>query len=409
MTCVNQDAAKVDKNMESVRPKNWTVRSLRSCLRAAPEYGINAAAVPFDDALPTYLRITDISDDHRFRPQPRVSVEHPNTPAFFLNEGDLVFARTGASVGKSYLYGPDDGPLVFAGFLIRVIPNPEDVQPAFLAYCVQSKRYWDWVAAMSSRSSQPGINGQEYGTFQLLLPPSDEQRAIAEALSDVDALLLALEKMIVKKRAIKQAAMQQLLTGRTRLRGFSRKWETKRLGDLAVVTMGQSPTSRFYNIRGEGLPLIQGNADIEGCRTTSRMYTTKASKCCDAGDLLLTVRAPVGAVAISSEEACLGRGVCGLKTWGDSGFLFHALVYAEDRWQTFEQGSTFAAANSEQIEQFRLYVPTEKDEQAAIAAALSDLDAEIASLEQRRDKTRTIKQGMVQHLLTGRTRLSTPE
>ena len=225
-------------NTEPSLPEGWRICSLRSCLRTAPGYGINAAAVPFDDGLPTYLRITDISDDHRFRPSPRVSLDHPQASAFFLNEGDLVFARTGASVGKSYLYDPDDGPLVFAGFLIRVTPNPKEVQPAFLAYCVQSERYWDWVATMSSRSGQPGINGQEYGTFHLLLPSPDEQRAIAEALSDVDDLLLALEKLIAKKQAIKQAAVRQLLTGKTRLPGFSEPWRKVRLGDIVSFFKG---------------------------------------------------------------------------------------------------------------------------------------------------------------------------
>ena len=132
-----------------VLPKDWSVRSLRSCLLSVPSYGINEAAVPFDDDLPTYLRITDISKDGQFRPSPRVSVKHPNGQAFFLNEGDLVLARTGASVGKSYLYNPKDGPLVFAGFLIRISPNPEKLQPTFLAYCLQSKYYWNWVATMS--------------------------------------------------------------------------------------------------------------------------------------------------------------------------------------------------------------------------------------------------------------------
>ena len=107
-----------------VIPEDWTIRSLLSCLRSAPNYGINAAAIPFDDTLPTYLRITDIGEDNQFRPSPRVSVRHPSVQTFFLNKGDLVFARTGASVGKSYLYNPNDGPLVFAGFLIRVSPNP---------------------------------------------------------------------------------------------------------------------------------------------------------------------------------------------------------------------------------------------------------------------------------------------
>ena len=174
--------------------------------------------------------------------------------------------------------------------------------------------------------------------------------------------------------------------------------------------MGQSPPSKFYNLQGLGLPLIQGNADIEGRRTIDRVWTTQTSKYCDAGDLILTVRAPVGTVAIAKKEACLGRGVCGLKPVGDCAFLFHALVHAEGRWQTLEQGSTFTAANSEQVEQFRLRVPSDENEQTAIAVILSDMDAEIAALERRRDKTSAIKQGMMQQLLTGRVRLvSNPE
>lgn len=127
-------------NAEFSPPSGWTIRSLRPCLQAALGYGINAAAVPFDDGLPAYLRITDISDDNRFRPSPRVLIEHPNATAFFLQESDLAFARAGTSVEKSYLYNPKDGPLVFAGFLVRVSPNPEDAQQTFLSYCVNTGR-----------------------------------------------------------------------------------------------------------------------------------------------------------------------------------------------------------------------------------------------------------------------------
>jgi type I restriction enzyme S subunit len=198
-------------------PNDWSVHPLRSCLRGHPAYGINAPAVAFDDRLPTYLRITDIGDDSRFRPSPRVSVLDPRAASFFLDEGDLVFARTGASVGKSYLYDPDDGPLVFAGFLVRVTPDPGILDSRFLAYSVQSKRYWDWVATMSVRSGQPGINSQELGTLRIVLPVPDEQRAIATVLSDMDAEIASLERRREKTRQIKQGMMQQLLTGRVRL------------------------------------------------------------------------------------------------------------------------------------------------------------------------------------------------
>ena len=198
-------------------PEDWEVASLRSCLCAALDYGINAAAVPFDDKLPAYLRITDIGEDNRYRPSPRVSVNHPDSYSYVLAKGDLVFARTGASVGKSYLYNPVDGALVFAGFLVRARPEPAKLDSTYCAYVVQSERYWKWVAAMSSRSGQPGINGQEYGSFCFPLPKIFEQRAIAAILSDMDAEIAGLESRREKARAIKQGMMQQLLTGRVRL------------------------------------------------------------------------------------------------------------------------------------------------------------------------------------------------
>lgn len=265
----------------------------------------------------------------------------------------------------------------------------------------------DQWQALEQGSTFTAANSEQVGQFRLRVPDDEEeQRAIAEALSDVDGLLNALEALIAKKRAIKQATMQQLLTGRTRLPGFSGEWIEKPLANLALITMGQSPSSLFYNLRGEGLPLIQGNADIENRQTIERVWTTQTNKRCNLGDLILTVRAPVGAVAVASKNACIGRGVCSLKPFGDSSFLFHALVYAEDRWQSLEQGSTFTAANSEQVGQFRLCVPDNEKEQRAIANILSDMDTEIAALEERQDKTRAIKQGMMQQLLTGRVRLS---
>lgn len=204
-------------------PEDWEVKTLSQCLDRPPRYGINAAAVPFDGVSPTYLRITDISDDGKYIPNPRVSVDHSQSSDYFLENGDIVFARTGASVGKSYRYSQADGPLVFAGFLIQTKPDESVLNSVFLSYYVQTHRYWSWVDMMSTRSGQPGINGKEYGELKLPVPfDIDEQAAIAEALSDTDQLIDSLDKLIAKKRNLKQAAMQQLLTGKTRLPGFDK-------------------------------------------------------------------------------------------------------------------------------------------------------------------------------------------
>ena len=195
----------------------WLTKPLGDCLLSRPEYGINAAAVPFSDQFPTYIRITDISEHGRFVPAPRVSVTAARADKFYLHEGDLVFARTGASVGKSYLYDARDGQLVFAGFMIRVRPDLQILNPSFLAAFALTSSYWNWVRMMSMRSGQPGINGNEYSRLPVPLPSRPEQDAIAAILSDMDTEIAALEAKLAKARRVKQGMMQELLTGRIRL------------------------------------------------------------------------------------------------------------------------------------------------------------------------------------------------
>lgn len=169
--------------------------------------------------------------------------------------------------------------------------------------------------------------------------------------------------------------------------------------------MGQSPSGRSYNARGQGVPLIQGNADIRDRRTFDRVWTTEPTKHVRGGEVVLTVRAPVGYVAIASKNACLGRGVCGISAGGSTPFLFHALVAAEPTWVQLEQGSTFTSVNSAQVRAFEIDWPDDTDERDAIASALSDADEEFAALERRLEGARAVKQGMMKELLTGRTRL----
>jgi len=196
----------------------WKNCPLRECLLADPDYGLNAPGVPQTGSLPTYLRITDIDDDGRFIPSGRVAVNHPFSMNYRLGENEIVFARTGASVGKTYLYNADDGEVVFAGFLIRAKIDCSKLCPYFLAAFTKTERYWNWVRVMSMRSGQPGINGNEYADLTLHLPPTiEEQTAIATILSDMDAEIAALEAKLAKARQIKQGMMQELLTGKIRL------------------------------------------------------------------------------------------------------------------------------------------------------------------------------------------------
>ncbi len=224
----------------------------------------------------------------------------------------------------------------------------------------------------------------------------EEQITIATALSDTDALISSLEKLIEKKRAIKQGAMQELLKPKE-------GWEVKNLGEIANVNMGQSPLSEYYNKGGIGLPLIQGNADIENRKTIIRTYTSVVTKKGKIGDTIMSVRAPVGEISKATFDCCLGRGVCAIGYKNE--FLFHYLIYFEKSWAKFSTGSTFDSVNSMQVKELEIPIPISNNEQTRIATILSDMDAEITALEQKLAKYKQIKQGMMQELLTGRIRL----
>lgn len=204
---------------ELLKPKEgWKVKKLGECMMRRPDYGINAAAVPYNDSLPVYLRITDITEDGEYSRNSVVSVNNISSSNYFLEEGDLVFARTGASVGKTYLYNPNDGKLVFAGFLIRVKVNPETLNPVYFKFYTQTRLYWNWIRTNSMRTGQPGINSNEYQELEINLPPSiEEQIHIAQILSDMDIEIQELKKQLEKYEMIKQGMMQSLLTGKIRL------------------------------------------------------------------------------------------------------------------------------------------------------------------------------------------------
>lgn len=404
-------------------PEDWAISQLGLCLKTRPSYGINAAAVPYSDQLPAYIRITDISDDGRFYPSPRVSVSSESSGDYVLADGDIVFARTGASVGKSYRYRPCDGPLVYAGFLIRVTPEPSKLLPAFASAFATTGSYWRWVSLMSMRSGQPGINGKEYAQLPLPIPPLSEQRAIAQALSDVDALIATLDRLIAKKRDIKQATMQQLLTGKTRLPGFSGKWEVKALGELGTISGGGVDKKikpgevkvRLVNYMDVYRRNLIRSVELEHVVSAP---PDQASRCAvRKGDVFFTPSSEmpydIAASAVAAEDipdACYSYHVARLRLHEEwdipfRAYAFKTQAFLDQAAKTCEGSGVRYVITQGKFRQLTLKYPADRSEQAAIATVLADIDAELTALEARRDKTRALKQGMMQELLTGKTRL----
>ena len=179
-------------------PQEWEVTRLEDLCHNQGDYGINAPATDFSNELPTYLRITDIDDDGKFIIANKASVNNPNSRSYHLKDGDIVFARTGATVGKTYLYNREDGDLVFAGFLIRFSPDQQKITPYYLKAYTNTSAYWKWVKITSQRSGQPGINATEYCSLQIPVPPLAEQRKIAEVLGVWDEAIEKQARLIEK-------------------------------------------------------------------------------------------------------------------------------------------------------------------------------------------------------------------
>ncbi|MGB5062452.1 MAG: restriction endonuclease subunit S, partial [Candidatus Competibacter sp.] len=241
-----------------------------------------------------------------------------------------------------------------------------------------------------------------------------EQRAIATALSDVDALLGALERLIAKKRDLKQAAMQQLLIGQTRLPGFSGEWEVKMLGDVATIRDGTHQTPKYMP---SGIPFYSVEHVTSGDFTNTKFisevehrFLTKSFKI-EKGDILMTRIGSIGDCKLIDwdVDASFYVSLALLKIHQGNSAAFISHYSKSARFQKEVELHSLQSAipkkiNLGPISNVRIDLPP-LSEQTAIAAVLTDMDAELAALEQRLAKTRVLKQGMMQELLTGRIRL----
>lgn len=323
-----------------------------------------------------------------------------------LDPGIVIVANSGATLGVAKILGikccANDG---IAALLAQLQGDER-----FVCYYLNTlTTYLREVVAPGN--GQPNLNTTLIGNIKIPQPPVGEQRAIAAALSNVDVLIGALDKLIAKKRTIKLATMQQLLTGRSRLPGFAAAWKSRNLDDVAKVVMGQSPSGASYNSVESGIPLINGPTEFTDRYPIPAQWTTEPTKLCEPGDMLLCVRgSSTGRINIADDVYCIGRGICAIraKAGSTTSFITYHVDSAIQEVLRFTTGSTFPNIDGKSIRSIRVPVPDEV-EQNAIVSVLFDMDAELTALERNRDKTKAIKRGMMQQLLTGRIRLVKPE
>lgn len=332
-----------------------------------------------------------------------------------LTAGEILFAGSGETkeeIGKCVAYIEDVGAV--AGGDI-VILTPKGADSCFLGFALNAH---DVVVQKTERAQGDAvvhISASSLASIQVLLPPLDEQRAIAEALSDADALVESLDALIAKRRDMKQAAMQQLLTGRTRLPGFADDWSSTPVAEVANLVAGGTPSTSVAEYWDGDIPWCtptditstEGNTLFHTDRTiTQAGLTASAANLLPEGSLLLCTRATVGDVRIAGQPTATNQGFKSLvvKSPNDNVFIYYQLATLRNRLLELSSGSTFLELSKKDLARVELLLPP-PEEQQAIAEILSDMDAEIDALVAQREKAELVKQGMMQELLSGRVRL----
>lgn len=356
------------------------------------------------------------------------------SPEIMVRQGDIVLAQRG-TLGKSALINSDIGPATINPSLVLI--NKIKCNNLYLIYNIQSSSVTDYILQINSQTSIPMISQKQIEGIKIAIAKLDsEQTAIAAALSDVDSLISALTKKIEKKKAIKQGLMQQLLTGKKRLPGYEKNresvqtewgaipkdWKTLSIGKCCSIKARigwQGLKKSEYLSSGEyvlvtGTDFLNGRIDWKSCVYVSKKrYEQDANIQIVKHDILITKDGTIGKVAFLDDVPCLGTlnsGIFVVRSHSEEldqcylskifeSFIFDAFL------ESLVAGSTINHLYQKDFVHFNFPVPPTISEQTAIANILSDCDSEIAALEEKRDKYKEIKQGMMQQLLTGKIRL----
>lgn len=333
--------------------------------------------------------------------------------------GDVVITHRGTLGQIAYI--PENSlyeEYVISQSQFRVTFKPSIINPHFIVSFFHSLKGQYILLQGKGHTGVPAL-AQPTTTFRKLrlpIPPIKEQQAIAEALADIDSLINALNKKIEKKKNIKQGAMQELLSGKRRLKGFIGKWENVKLGDCSKMYSGGTPysaNSEYYNGNIPFLSISDISNSNKYIVNTEKTITEKGLQNSTArlfpiGTIMYAMYASLGKCAISKIQLACSQAILGITVdlSIESLYIYYYLCFIENKITSFGQTRTQTNLSKQIVADFDIVIPPTKEEQTAIAQILTDMDNDIEQLEKKRDKYLNIKSGMMQQLLTGQMRLT---
>ena len=388
--------------------KDWEQRKLGECVNSF-EYGLNAAAKEYD-GIHKYIRITDIDDEtHNFIQDNLTSPDidfNTDVSNYKLNVGDIVFARTGASVGKTYLYNSNDGDLYYAGFLIRGKVK-EDYDAGFIYQNTLTKDYDSFIRITSQRSGQPGVNSKEYATFNLNIPCKCEQEKISIVLNSVDRLFTLHQRKLEHLNLKKKALLQKLFPKngerypKLRFPGFTDAWEQRKLGSLASVEMNKRIFKEQTTTNGD-IPFYKigtfgSDADSFISRELFEEYKNKYPYP-NIGDILISASGSIGrTVVYNGEDAYFqDSNIVWLNHNGkiDNSFLLQ--FYNQVKWAGLE-GSTIKRLYNKNILETNIALP-KIEEQRLIGKFFTLVDSTITLHQRKLEHLQLQKKALLQQM-----------
>jgi len=323
-----------------------------------------------------------------------------------LRGGDLLTARTGYPGTTCVVPARYQSAQSFTTLITR--PDTNKINSTFLCVYINSEAGQKFFELSQIGGAQKNVNAGTLRKMPVPIPPPSEQREISDILSNVDTLLASLDRLIAKKRDIKQAAMQELLTGKRRLPGFEAEWEVKKLGEIATISMGRTPSRAKQEFWGSGHTWLS-IADLKSKIVTDskEAITDSAASTMSIipkGTLLMSFKLSIGRLCFAGRDLFTNEAICSFNALDASGEFLYYVLGRTDFSLYGKQAVKGYTLNKESLQTVEVRLPV-REEQDAIASVLSSIDDEILIMEERREKALSIKQGMMQQLLTGKIRL----
>jgi len=394
-------------------PKEWEVVKLGEvCMK------IKAGGTPltskkeyYEGNIP-FVKIEDVTSSYKYLKSTSTTIAEAglkNSSAWLVPVKSLLVAMYG-SIGAIAI---NEIEVATNQAILAIFPNNEKTNVEFLFYLLTHLK--PLLKRHAKQTTQANLTAEIIKNFKVALPKYFEQQRITEILSTVDESIQKTDDIIAKTERLKKGLMQELLTKGigheefkdTEVGRIPKEWEISNLGEVSYLIMGQSPPSKTYNRDMIGLPFLQGQKDFGDMYPNPSVYCSKPIKIAEEGDVLVSVRAPVGDINIATSKLCIGRGLAAIrpdKNQLDAKFIFYQLKHFSARLVDLGSGSTFKAIRRNELERFPTVLPP-LSEQQKIASILSTVDEKLETLKQEKVKLKRIKQWFMEELLTGRIRV----